>query len=410
MNPISVKAVIRDATGRVLFLRNPRGELELPGGRPESGESMEEALAREVLEECGLIITDTAYIGSRSCTIVPNKDVLLTFFNCRCDGDAINVSDEHTESQWVSTSASRPNDVPEYYWAVAREVGLGRPGSGNSQGDGRQSEYPLSTGERDRKRLLITAEVYDAGTREFLLPYLPCKAGRALEVGSGHGGISRWIAQMCPDATVVGMDSSAAQVELATHEAELLGVQNVRYMVEDLRKIEEWGGLYEGFDLITCRFTLLHLKDRERIVSGLLNRLSASGILVVEEPSLGSLFSVPENPAFSRANSAIMQYGRMMGLDYDCISEVWRVAASGGCTVRNVRFAQPTVWSRAHKELVLLSFMDFKARLVDASILDLIEANAIEEDLQREYMEEDVISGGLRTIQIALSKNGGGVP
>lgn len=410
MNPLSVKAVITDKKGRVLFLRNPRGELELPGGRPECGESMEEALAREVVEECGLIITGETYVGSRSCTIVPGKDVLLTFFKCRCEGDAVILSEEHADFQWISTSDSQPDDVPEYYWSAARSIVRRQSSAGNSQDQGRKDEYPLSTGERDRKRLLITADVYDAGTREFLLPYLPCKAGRVLEVGSGHGGISRWIAQMCPDATVVGVDSSAPQVGLATHEAELFGVQNVRYLVEDLRKIEEWGGLYEDFDLITCRFTLLHLKDRERIVNGLLNRLSAQGTLVLEEPSLGSLFSVPENPAFSRANSAIMQYGRMMGLDYDCISDVWRVAASCGSTVRNVRFAQPTVWSRAHKELVLLSFLDFKARLVEASILDPIDANAIEMELQREYMQEDVISGGLRTIQIALSKSGGGVP
>lgn len=402
--------MIPDAKGRVLFLRNPRGELELPGGRPECGERMEEALAREVLEECGLVITGETYIGSRSCAIVPGRNVLLTFFMCRYEGDAISLSEEHADFQWISTSDSQPDDVPEYYWSAAREAVRRHSMVDSGHDHGRKAEYPLSTGERDRKRLLITAEVYDPGTREFLLPYLPCKAGRVLEVGSGHGGISRWIAQMCPDATVVGVDSSAPQVGLATREAELLGVQNVRYLVEDLREIEEWGGLYESFDLITCRFTLLHLKDRERIINGLLNRLSASGILVLEEPALGSLFSVPENAAFDRANSAIMQYGRMMGLDYDCIGEVWRVAASCDCIVRNVRFAQPTVWSRAHKELVLLSFMDFKTRLVDASILDPVDATAIETGLQREYMEEDVISGGLRTIQVALSKSGGGVP
>ena len=410
MNPLSVKAVITDATGRVLFLRNPRGELELPGGRPDSGESMEEALAREVLEECGLIITGATYVGSRSCAIVPGKDVLLTFFKCGCEGDVVSLSKEHTDFQWISTFDSQPDDAPEYYWSAAREVVRRQSSADNSQDHGREDEYPLSTGERDRKRLLITAEVYDPGTREFLLPYLPRKAGRVLEVGSGHGGISRWIAQTCPEATVVGVDSSAPQVGLATHEAELLGVHNVRYLVEDLRGIEGWGALYEGFDLITCRFTLLHLKDRERIVNGLLNRLSTSGILVVEEPSLGSLFSVPENPAFNRANSAIMQYGRMMGLDYDCIGEVWRIAAACDCIVRDVQFAQPTVWSRRHKELVLLSFMDLKARLVEASILDPIDADAIEMDLQRDYMGEGFLSGGLRTIQIALSKSGGGVP
>ena len=51
--PISVKGVLIHR-GRVLVLRNGRGEWELPGGRLDDGETPEKALTREIREETGL--------------------------------------------------------------------------------------------------------------------------------------------------------------------------------------------------------------------------------------------------------------------------------------------------------------------------------------------------------------------
>ncbi|MGT9866973.1 NUDIX domain-containing protein [Stenotrophomonas maltophilia group sp. P373] len=403
MSPVSVKAVIADSSGRVLFLRNPRGELELPGGRPDVGESLEETLSREVLEECGLVVTEAAYLGSRSCAIVPGKSVLLVFYRCGHAGGAIRLSDEHADFRWVEVVGARPEDVPEYYWSAALQL---EQWSSVDEGQipARDLEYPLATGERDRKRLLITADIYDASTKEFIETYLPDRKGRILEVGAGHGSISRWMAKVRPDSVVLGVDSSEQQVALSAREADLLVIRNVSYTVADLREIEEWDGVGDEFDLITCRFTLLHLKERARIVNGLLSRLSVSGVLVLEEPALDSVFCIPSVPAFTRANSAIRRFGEVNGLDYDCIAEIWKIAAGSESMLRGVRFSQPTVWSRAHKELVLLSFMNFKPRLVAEFILDPGDADAIEMSLRHDYMDERVVSGGLRTLQVAMSK------
>lgn len=57
-------AVVRDPSGRVLLARRvDTGNWELPGGRIEPGETVTDAVIREVAEETGLAITVTGLAG-----------------------------------------------------------------------------------------------------------------------------------------------------------------------------------------------------------------------------------------------------------------------------------------------------------------------------------------------------------
>jgi 8-oxo-dGTP pyrophosphatase MutT (NUDIX family) len=63
----SVRAVIEGAGGRVLLQkRRDFGNWGLPGGGPEPGESISDAIVREVLEETGLTISAFHPIGFAS--------------------------------------------------------------------------------------------------------------------------------------------------------------------------------------------------------------------------------------------------------------------------------------------------------------------------------------------------------
>lgn len=72
-----VAAVIHDDRGRVLLAQRPPGKphagyWEFPGGKVESGESPQAALARELHEELGI----QARIGRRLIA-VPHQDIVL---------------------------------------------------------------------------------------------------------------------------------------------------------------------------------------------------------------------------------------------------------------------------------------------------------------------------------------------
>lgn len=130
--PISVKGVLLrnlDGASEVLLLRNGRNEWELPGGRPEAGETPQECLAREIREETGLAVEVGSSIYNGVLTILPPHtpkatDVWIAAYACRLTNSAdssapIALSSEHQGAAWIGVEdLAAMNDVPAIYRAA----------------------------------------------------------------------------------------------------------------------------------------------------------------------------------------------------------------------------------------------------------------------------------------------------
>jgi len=103
---VAGRAIISQSDGRVLLVRRSAaavvdpGSWELPGGKLSYGETLRDALVREVREETGLAVDPGAvvHVGHRHV-----QGFWVTVVTCGCDsrGGEIRLSDEHDAHVWA---------------------------------------------------------------------------------------------------------------------------------------------------------------------------------------------------------------------------------------------------------------------------------------------------------------------
>jgi 8-oxo-dGTP diphosphatase len=113
-------AVLHD--GRVLLVRRARnpaqGLFTLPGGVVEAGETLTEAVVREVREETGLAIKPFAVAGlreviTRDATQRVERHFVIIAMAARWTGGELVLNEELSEACWVPPSAIGPLPTTE---------------------------------------------------------------------------------------------------------------------------------------------------------------------------------------------------------------------------------------------------------------------------------------------------------
>lgn len=120
---LTVTAALIRKEGKLLVARrrpgiSHAGRWEFPGGKPEKGETPEEAIVREIEEEMGIMTSVDAYFGE-SIAHNGNTDIRLLVFELTWEtGELVPV--DHDRVDWVRPEVLLDYDLLEPDIPIAR--------------------------------------------------------------------------------------------------------------------------------------------------------------------------------------------------------------------------------------------------------------------------------------------------
>src|SRR6516225_744298 len=251
--------------------------------------------------------------------------------------------------------------------------------------------YILATGGKDVKRLRLLHEVYGPRT-EALLHRVGLRDGqRVVEIGCGSGNIACWVAQqIAPGGSVVAIDVSADQIEVARKQAQRRNLRNIDFHVADA--YSPW--LPEGsFDLVYCRLVLSHLTRPAAALAAMRSLARPGGLVVCEEIDIGCWLCDPPATAMTRFFALNGALGERLG-------ENFRLGASLHRLFRQAGFARPEVGTNfvlalrgEKKRLLGMTFVEFAPELVRLRLATQTEVDDIAAQLMRLADDETTLFG-----------------
>lgn len=108
-----VGALILNSAGRIFFMTSPKwpGKYAIPGGRVEFGETLEEALKREIKEETDLSVRDIQFLGIQESIVNPEyherRHFIFFDYMCRTDDAAVTLNEEGIAYVWATPEEAR---------------------------------------------------------------------------------------------------------------------------------------------------------------------------------------------------------------------------------------------------------------------------------------------------------------
>jgi SAM-dependent methyltransferase len=281
-----------------------------------------------------------------------------------------------------------------------RNLGKKSGRSNHQQQSASKGEYVLATGSAAANRLRILHSIYGPGARQLLI-----KAGikpgmRVVDLGCGVGMVTQLLADLVgPTGKVFGVDFSGAQIE----QARALLSKELKNVTFVQASATNTGLPRESFDLVYCRFLLIHLTEPELALREMYQLLKPNGLIACED---GDLTSAGSEPA-SRLQDFSTLFGRLgpkWGVDYTLGRRLFQMVLGANFSQAEIVFNQPVFAKGENKRLLELSVAEAGPAFVAAGLISNEELQHSLNEMRRLADDEKVLALMPRMSQVWARK------
>ncbi len=250
------------------------------------------------------------------------------------------------------------------------------------------NSYVLATGAAAARRLHVLHNIYSPAGKRILLQAGLAEGMRVADFGCGVGVVTQMLAQIVgPSGSVTGIDVNGAQLEQAAELCAKAGLKNTRFVEASA----ECTGLpRNSFDLVYCRFLLLHLPDPVSCIREMKAVLKPGGIIVVEDGDLTSATSVPRGPSDAFAK-LFGRLGAARGLNYSLATNLYHMVKAEGFNAVNIEIHQPAIIDGENRSFLKWSVEEAGPALSEARIASPVELSETLAQMQSAVDDPNVL-------------------
>jgi ubiquinone/menaquinone biosynthesis C-methylase UbiE len=253
---------------------------------------------------------------------------------------------------------------------------------------GQPNPYALATGAAAVRRLHVLHDIYAPTGRRVLLQAGLRPGMKAADFGCGVGVVTRMLGEMVgPSGSVTGIDVNGQQLAEAAAWCESQGVMNASFVNADASRT----GLPRGsFDLVYCRYLLLHLPDPMGCLREMRDVLRPGGIIVVEDGDLATATSVPPTSIDAFAD-LFCRFGPTRGLDYRLARDLYHMVIRAGFEDVDVEIHQPAMTRGENRYFLKWSVEEAGPTFVGAGIVTSEDLSQTLVEMQKAIDDPDVL-------------------
>ncbi len=248
--------------------------------------------------------------------------------------------------------------------------------------------YVLATGERAVRRLLMLHDIYSPAGRRVLLQAGLKSGMQVADFGCGIGATTRTLAEMVgPTGSVTGIDASEAQLVQAGNFCCNQGLTNVSLWKADACDT----GLTDGmFDIVYCRFLLIHLPDPAACLREMRRVLKPGGTIVVEDGDLSSAGSAPAT-ALNEFGDLFTRLGPKKGVDYLLGRHLFHLVKRAGFFDVEIEIHQPASARGENRAFLKWSIEEAGQGCIDAGLLSREHLDRTLKEMQAAINDPNVL-------------------